>query len=140
MQIHPQVMQRFGRDPKEVFKRDNYQCLICGTNEDLTIDHIDGNGRNSKHPNNELSNLQTLCRRCHGRKDSGRGRRAIFIERECMQCQKKFVLNQSWLKFHKGLYCSKKCNCIAMINKRWRGGENNGGPNTNVIGEIPEFT
>lgn len=71
--IHPQVLARFGRDPKIIFERDNWQCLICGSKENLTIDHIDGNGRHSKKPNNDINNLRTLCRKCHGRIDGKRG-------------------------------------------------------------------
>ena len=53
-------------------------CIHCGMsqeqhivlfNKSLTVDHIDGSGRNSKTNNNNLDNLQTLCLRCHGRKD-----------------------------------------------------------------------
>ena len=35
----------------------------------ITIDHIDGNGRYSDEPNNDVDNLQTLCLKCHGKKD-----------------------------------------------------------------------
>lgn len=71
--------KRFGGLRDEVLKRDNYQCIICKmTNKehrelwkrDLTIDHKDGNGRYSDMKNNSINNLQTLCLRCHGRKDS----------------------------------------------------------------------
>ena len=71
--IHPQVLARFGRDPEIIFKRDNWKCIICKTNKDLTIDHIDGNGRHSKKPNNNIDNLRTLCRKCHGSIDGKRG-------------------------------------------------------------------
>ncbi|MGA7396119.1 MAG: HNH endonuclease [Solirubrobacterales bacterium] len=48
-----------------VFRRDGYACLRCGTDSDLTIDHI--------HPvalggTNHPSNLQTLCRSCNAGK------------------------------------------------------------------------
>ncbi len=68
----------------KVFERDGYKCVSCGmTNEEhkskwnteLTIDHIDGKGRlvkDKQSKNSSIDNLQTLCYRCHGRKD-GRG-------------------------------------------------------------------
>lgn len=68
----------FGGNWLKVMKRDNWQCVKCGINNEehlrvygrnLTIDHKDGNGCNVKNPNNELSNLQTLCLKCHGKKD-----------------------------------------------------------------------
>jgi len=49
----------------EIFSRDEYTCCYCGTNEDLTVDHIIpeiAGGTLDK------SNLQTLCRSCNSRK------------------------------------------------------------------------
>ena len=65
--IHPEILARFGRDPKEILKQDNWSCQQCGSKENLIIHHIDGQGRNSKNPNNSLDNLITLCRSCHSR-------------------------------------------------------------------------
>jgi hypothetical protein len=49
----------------EVFQRDGYKCLHCGTDENLSLDHI--------HPyslggTDAIKNLQTLCRPCNSRK------------------------------------------------------------------------
>jgi 5-methylcytosine-specific restriction endonuclease McrA len=61
-----------------IFTRDGFKCVGCGMSmaehitkwgKALTINHIDGQGRNSKTPNNDPSNLETLCLRCHGHKD-----------------------------------------------------------------------
>ena len=69
---------RFGGLRQVALERDNWECVECGmTNEQhilifgrgITVDHIDGKGRDSKEPNNTLDNLQTLCLRCHGKKD-----------------------------------------------------------------------
>lgn len=68
----------FGGNAEKVFARDEYKCVVCKmTNEQhveifgvhISIDHIDGNGRYSDTPNHAFDNLQTLCMRCHGRKD-----------------------------------------------------------------------
>ena len=74
--------KRFGGNRKKVLLRDNFECVICGIsneehkkkfNRNITIDHIDGNGRNSKKPNNDMGNLRTLCLSCHGSIDGKRG-------------------------------------------------------------------
>lgn len=68
--------KRFGGLREAVLERDGYCCVECGmTREehrdrwgrDLTIDHIDGEGRNSEEPNNEMNNLRTLCLSDHTR-------------------------------------------------------------------------
>lgn len=56
--------QRFGGMKEATLHRDNHQCVKCGQKEKLTVDHIDHNRQNNK-----LTNLQTLCLSCHGRKD-----------------------------------------------------------------------
>lgn len=70
---------RFGGLRRLILERDNFMCVDCGMTSiqhkekwgrELTINHIDGNGRNSLQPNNKPSNLETLCFKCHGRKDS----------------------------------------------------------------------
>lgn len=72
-------IERFGGLRLIALKRDNYSCVNCGMtndqhkkrwNREITVDHIDGNGRYSKTPNNSISNLQTLCLVCHGSKDN----------------------------------------------------------------------
>src|SRR5262245_21578742 len=56
-----------------VLARDGYACVRCGMSDSahkdtwkrpITIDHIDRDKTN-----NAMENLQTLCLRCHGRKD-----------------------------------------------------------------------
>lgn len=74
---------QFGGMRETVLKRDNYACVNCGMTQaehfkkykrDLTVDHIDGKGRNAPpgQKNNALENLQTLCIVCHGYKDNRR--------------------------------------------------------------------
>ena len=59
---------------EKTIERDNYRCLGCGiTREehlkkwgvDLNVDH-----KNKDREDNRPDNLQTLCLRCHGKKDS----------------------------------------------------------------------
>jgi hypothetical protein len=49
----------------EIFARDGNRCLCCGTDEQLSLDHI---VPLSKGGTNDESNLQTLCRRCNSAK------------------------------------------------------------------------
>lgn len=75
----------------EVYEKYNSQCDLCQTTEHLTIHHIDGRGaywskRTGEIINNELSNLQLLCRNCHGAIDGGKNRKIsdekIFLIKE----------------------------------------------------------
>ena len=71
---------------EQIIQRDYEQYVACHMtrNEhrarygrDLTIDHIDGLGRNAPRElkNNDPGNLQTLCLKCHGAKDGALSRR-----------------------------------------------------------------
>jgi len=60
---------RYGGNRRKAMKRDNFQCQICMAeypDVNLLVHHIDGTGQNET-PNQELNNLQTLCRACHAR-------------------------------------------------------------------------
>jgi len=78
---------RFGGLREEVIKRDNEKCVDCGMTRqehkdrwgrDITVDHIDGNGRNANIKNHDIINMQTMCLRCHGRKDIKRARPWLY--------------------------------------------------------------
>jgi hypothetical protein len=64
--VAPGLRQPLDTDLRwRVFQRDGYACSACGSETDLTVDHI--------HPvalggNNDPSNLRTLCRSCNSRK------------------------------------------------------------------------
>ena len=71
----------FGGNREKAIQRDKEKCVKCGLTRkqhkrkygrDITVDHIDGKGCRvpKAEKNNSLSNLQTLCSRCHTRKDS----------------------------------------------------------------------
>lgn len=48
-----------------IFSRDNYKCVLCGSTERLTIDHIISIYRGGT---DDDDNLQTLCNRCNAGK------------------------------------------------------------------------
>lgn len=75
----------FGGNREITIQRDGEKCVICGMTRDehkerfkrdITVDHIDGRGMNSisSEKNNDMSNLQTLCSRCHASKDNRQGK------------------------------------------------------------------
>lgn len=62
-----------GKMRAEILSRDRNRCVSCGMTDEehrqtwgrpITIDHKDRNRKN-----NAAENLQTLCLRCHGKKD-----------------------------------------------------------------------
>ena len=85
--------------PREmVFMRDMYRCLACGSEADLTVDHIvpsqDGGS-------DAFSNLQTLCRGCNARKSDrtysflpGAKRRFAGIESDPTRWDRRFAREQ----------------------------------------------
>lgn len=48
-----------------VFKRDNYQCVYCGSKKELTLDHVIPKSKGGK---NEWTNLVTSCSKCNIKK------------------------------------------------------------------------
>ena len=80
---HPSLLREGGRRPApgarkqaipnklrwRVFKRDAFRCCRCGSQDDLTLDHIVPECKGGQMT---LENLQTLCRSCNSRK-GGRG-------------------------------------------------------------------
>ncbi len=52
---------------RDIYIRDGYQCLRCGSKEQLTIDHI---VPVVKGGTNDFDNLQTLCRSCNCQKQT----------------------------------------------------------------------
>ena len=62
-----------GGNREAVLRRDSYACVQCGMTDEqhkakwcrpITIDH-----RSKDRSDNSMSNLQTLCLECHGKKD-----------------------------------------------------------------------
>lgn len=48
-----------------IFKRDSHICQYCGTNKDLTLDHLIPKSKGGK---STWTNLVTACKRCNARK------------------------------------------------------------------------
>jgi 5-methylcytosine-specific restriction endonuclease McrA len=48
-----------------VFKRDNYECVYCGSNKILTLDHVIPQSKGGK---DSWDNLVTACRSCNAEK------------------------------------------------------------------------
>ena len=58
--------KNFGGNRELTLIRDRNRCVRCGSENKLTVHHKDRSGRGLKSGhNNDLSNLETLCRRCH---------------------------------------------------------------------------
>jgi 5-methylcytosine-specific restriction endonuclease McrA len=58
-------------------KRDGYRCTACGSESDLTVDHIDAvanTGRTEYHDHE----LTTLCRPCNSRKGAHTNHRPAY--------------------------------------------------------------
>lgn len=62
---YPSSIPRFTRRPISakkrltVYQRDGYKCVVCGTSEDLTLDHVVPVALGGL---NDMDNLQTMCR------------------------------------------------------------------------------
>jgi len=66
-----------------IFKRDGSACLKCGTDENLSVDHIEPLAKGG---DNSPSNLQTLCKRCNSSKgDSTADYRKSNVESTLIQ-------------------------------------------------------
>lgn len=45
-----------------IYKRDNYECVYCGSQKQLTLDHVIPKSRGGR---NEWTNLVTCCHKCN---------------------------------------------------------------------------
>lgn len=50
---------------QNIFKRDEFKCLYCGSENNLTIDHVMPSSRGGR---NSWENLATCCKDCNGKK------------------------------------------------------------------------
>jgi cytochrome c553 len=81
--VRRSYIEHFAGNRELAIQRDGEKCVNCGITRaehrekygfDITVDHIDGKGRYTPkdQQNHDLSNLQTLCLSCHGRKDGAK--------------------------------------------------------------------
>jgi uncharacterized protein YlaI len=100
------------------------KCVLCGSTEELEVDHID------KNPfNNDPSNLRYLCFPCHHSSHSIFGRRNEY--RHCFSC-KKMRLSE---KYNRVSLCSS---CSLKLAYRWKE-ETNTDTNVYEFRENAEF-
>ena len=52
---------------KNIYIRDNYECVYCGATNNLTIDHVLPTSRGGK---NTWQNMVTCCKKCNAKKDN----------------------------------------------------------------------
>ena len=56
---------------KDVFERDKYKCVFCGSNKDLQVDHIQS-WAHYVELRFDINNCRTLCAKCHYKITFGR--------------------------------------------------------------------
>lgn len=72
----------------ETLRRDGYLCRMCKTDVNVIVHHIDESRNNPNQLiNNSLSNLMSLCRKCHAKvhkstKPGNSKRDIVFVLRE----------------------------------------------------------
>ena len=91
---------------KEALARDGYRCIICGSTENLTIDHIKELWE-SEEKNHSLENAQTLCRKCNLRKSITKRRH----KRRRAYSDEKLRTIQKTMYAQRGKCRNKPCPC-----------------------------
>lgn len=122
----------FGGLRETILEKDGYKCLKCGMtrkehrdrwNRDLTVDHINGKGRNvpANEKDNRKSNLQTLCLSCHGKKDILKHPRIKLNPSMVKQIRKAFkprIVTYKMLSKKYGVSTQQICRVVT--NKEWK--------------------
>lgn len=104
---------RFSGNKKSVLERDGHKCTQCGYDEGLIVHHIDHSG-SSENPNNEMSNLTTLCRSCHMRHHASGENSSAFIPLTKEQILKVREESASWAEVARKFSIDK----TTLIRKR----------------------
>jgi len=119
---------------KQALKRDNFVCQNCGSQNSLVVHHLHPYHLFSNYKEaNQLENLITLCKSCHGKieiefnrnhKDYCQGRRIPHLIPDIKKCKKCGIFFLP--SFHKTIWCPtcetvvcKNCN-KKFINKKHR--------------------
>lgn len=73
-----------------IYDRAGRKCETCGREDDLTIHHLDYNGKRAKLKgcilNNDVNNLKVLCRSCHGKIH---GKQSVIVRRQKREAMEK---------------------------------------------------
>ena len=68
IRVFKYVNQEYTKVPpsrENIYKRDNYECVYCGSNKNLTLDHVIPQSKGGK---DGWHNLVTACKSCNGEK------------------------------------------------------------------------
>lgn len=76
IRLEMQQRNRYAKNWRLALKRDGNKCTVCGSASRLVVHHRDGRGQANPNPNHALSNLQTMCRRCHAAHHKAEAKRA----------------------------------------------------------------
>jgi 5-methylcytosine-specific restriction endonuclease McrA len=72
--------RNWARQRKKALGRDGFRCVTCGVSEPLVVHHIKPFMNFADYREaNQLDNLKTLCRPCHGREEHATGRFAKSV-------------------------------------------------------------
>jgi 5-methylcytosine-specific restriction endonuclease McrA len=89
-----------GVNRQRIFKRDQNECVYCGSKKDLTIDHVQPRSRGGK---NTWTNLVTCCSKCNIKKGNKTPEEAKMTLRrkpfEPTFIHETPVLNEAWDNF-----------------------------------------
>jgi hypothetical protein len=108
---------RFGGNKQAVLERDGYKCTVCGADVGLSVHHKDFSGQSEK-PNNDPSNLITVCKSCHTEIHKPTRWKEIRHQTVyCQTCGKEMTVINARIADNRGKYCSKECADKAKITK-----------------------
>lgn len=80
---------------KNVFIRDNHECVYCGSKTNLTIDHVLPSSRGGK---NTWQNMVTCCKKCNAKKDNNTPEEAnMVMKHKPFEPSYVFLVKQNYL-------------------------------------------